>query len=125
MNLSPKKIIFLAVSNYLSAEENEKILKELSELKRMGDVTFLKIISSYFDFNRFKDKPFIKEDIWLYNYLMYEIVKKDNFNLLKIGEEISLKGKLPKKGLIKKYEEEILLPQKKYIDASGKIYFLD
>ncbi len=56
---------------------------------------------------------------------MYEIVKKDNFNPLKIGEEISLKGKLPKKGLIKKYEEEILIPQKKYLDASGKIYFLD
>ncbi len=48
MNLTPRKIIFLAVSNYLTAEENEKILKELSELKRIGDVTFLKIISSYF-----------------------------------------------------------------------------
>lgn len=87
----------------------------------MTDNSFLKIISKYFDFNDLKNKPFIKEDIWIFNYLMYEIKKKGNFNLLKSGEEISLKGSIPRKGLIIKYEKEIILPQYKLLESVNNI----
>jgi len=49
---------------------------------------------------------------------MYQTHHKDDFNPLKSGEEISLKGRLLKKGLIIKYENQIIIPQYKLLDAA-------
>ena len=113
MLLTPKHIIFVAVSNYLPVEQAAKLKTEISSFKRLPDLKFIKIIERYFDFNMLRDKPVIPEDIWLFNYLMYENKKKVNQNPLEIGDRINFKGRLLKKGLILKYETKIVLPQLK------------
>lgn len=113
MVLNPKQIIYLAISKYLSTEKKDSLIKELSKFDKLSDMKFIKIIETYFDFNLLKNKPKIPQDIWIYNYLMYENRKKDNQNIFDIGEKIEFKGKLLKKGLIVKYEKEITLPQLK------------
>jgi hypothetical protein len=99
MTYTPRFIIYLAVINYLSEEQIEKLKKELGESNLKQDRRFLTIIKKHFDIEQLKDKPFIWQDIWLYNYLHYEI-----------------KSRLPRKGLIAKYEREIIIPQKKFSD---------
>lgn len=121
MVLTPRKIIYLAVSNYLTPEISDALFDEISKRHPLTDNSFLKIVGKYFDFNLLKDRPFIKEDIWIFNYLMYQVKKNDDFNPLRSGEEISLKGRLPKKALIVKYENQIILPQYKLLESAHKI----
>ena len=100
MITSPRKVLYLAISNYLTPEKAEAFYEEVWKKHPLSDNAFLKIAGKYFDFNDFKNKPYIKEDIWLFNYLMYQLKHKDDFNPLWAGEKISLKGRLPKIGLI-------------------------
>jgi hypothetical protein len=118
MVFSPRLIIYLAVANYLPKNKADALLNEITKKPSMRDSTFLKIVAKYFDFKDFRDKPYIKEDIWLFNYLMYQVKQKDDFNPLKSGEEISLKGRLLKKGLIIKYENQIIIPQYILLDEA-------
>lgn len=96
MKYSPRSIIFTAVSRYISKEDVEKIKFELANENVKQDRKFLTVIKRYFDFNLMKDKPYIWQDIWVYNYLEYEIVSKFKRN-----------------GLIAKYEREIIIPCEK------------
>ncbi|MBX3164201.1 MAG: hypothetical protein KF900_06935 [Bacteroidetes bacterium] len=121
MTFTPRKIIFLVVSQYLTDATSEIILTEICKQRRLSDNTFIKIIEKYFDFKTLRDKPIIKEDIWIFNYLMYQVNHKGNFNPLNSGEEISLRGRLPKKGLIIKYEKQIILPQYKVLASAKEI----
>ena len=50
-----------------------------------------------FDVEIFKDKPILPEDIWLYNYIKYEITNRS----------------IPKSGLIALYERKIFIENKK------------
>lgn len=121
MAFTPRKIIYIAVSNYLTDDRAAALFDEISKRHPLTDNSFLKIIQEYFDFKLMRDKPIVKEDIWIFNYLMYQIKKKDDFNPLKVGEEISLKGRLPKKALIVKYENQIIQPQYKLLESAHKI----
>jgi len=96
MKYSPRIIIFTAVSRYLSKEDIEKIKFELANENVKQDRKFLTVIKRYFDFNLMKDKAYIWQDIWIYNYLEYEITSK-----------------FKRSGLIAKYEREIIIPSKK------------
>jgi hypothetical protein len=121
MVLSPKIVIYFAVANYLPKEKADALLNEIIAKQTLRDTTFLKIVGKYFDFKLMRDKPFVKEDIWIFNYLYYQCKKKDDFNPLKSGEEISLKGRLLKKGLIVKYENQIIIPQLKLLENAYEI----
>jgi hypothetical protein len=101
MRYTPRAIIFTAVSRYLSPEKMEEIKEELIKKNVKQDRAFLSVIKRHFDFNLMKDKPALWQDIWIYNYLEYEV--KNN--------------KLKPKGLIAKYEQEIVIP-------SGEVYKL-
>ena len=104
MTYSPRFIIYLAVINYLDEEKVTSLKKDLGESNLKQDRRFLSIIRKHFDFEQFKDKSYIWQDIWLYNYLQYEI-----------------KSKLHRKGLVAKYKREIILPQKKLLDKANEI----
>lgn len=121
MKLTSKHIIFIAVSNYINAEEADKIKTEIAKYKRLSDLKFIRIIEKYFNFNMLRDKPVIPEDIWLFNYLMYDNKKPEEQKLYEIGEKINFKGRLIKKGLIVKYENRVILPQLETLRSANKI----
>ena len=121
MKLTPKHIIFITVSNYLPAEQAAQLKNEICKFNRLPDLKFIKIVEKYFDFNTLKTKPLIPEDIWLYNYLMYDNHKKEDQKIFDIGEKINFKGRLLKKGLLVKYENKIIVPQLKALQGANMI----
>ncbi len=92
MNLSPLEIIFNQMCKYLNKDEEEKFIKKLSKLKWRDGRPFLKTLLKNFDIEVFKDSPLIPEDIWLYNYIKYEITSKS----------------IPYSGLIALYERKVI-----------------
>jgi hypothetical protein len=84
----PVYIIYTQACKYLSEEEKAELIKKINKLKRMYGKQHLKVILEHFDVELFKDKPIIPEDIYLYNYIKYDITEKA----------------LPRSGLIQKYE---------------------
>jgi hypothetical protein len=118
MRINPKHVILVAVSNYVSKVEMDQMKLEIGEAKRLTDDKFIRIIERHFDFKRLRDDPAVSEDIWLFNYLMYENHKKDNFSVIDTGEKISIKGKFQKKGLILKYYRQIVEPQLKALNEA-------
>ena len=89
MTLTPKHTIFIAISNYLTVEINKQLRTELSKNKSITSKKFIEIIEKYFDFKILRDKPIIPEDIWLFNYLMYDNAK--NQKLFDVAQECGIK----------------------------------
>jgi hypothetical protein len=98
-----------------------ELKNEISRYNRLPDLKFIKILEKYFDFKILRDSPVIPEDIWLFNYLMYENKRKDDQKLFEIGGKINFKGRLLKKGLIVKYENRIILPQLRALQGANMI----
>lgn len=121
MKLTPKHIIFITVSNYLSEEQAAQLKNDICKFTRLPDLKFIRVVEKYFDFNTLKTKPLIAEDIWLFNYLMYDNHKKEDQKIFDIGEKINFKGRLLKKGLLIKYENKIILPQLKALLQANMI----
>jgi hypothetical protein len=121
MILTPKHIIFIAVSNYLSVEDCIKLRTELSKNKSITGQKFINIIERYFDFKILRDKPLIPEDIWLFNYLMYDNRNKEKQMLFEIGEKVNVAAGLKRTPLIKNYESKIILPQLKGLQEANMI----
>ena len=94
---SPRYIIFWAVSNYLTESELELLIQDFIKGKGINHPRFLSIIKKHFDFERFRTHPVFWQDIWLYNYLMYDV--KDN--------------RLIRNQLIADYDRYILKPTSK------------
>jgi len=97
MKYSPRNIIFCAVSRYLDDTIYKKVMDQVGKEFPKQDRKFISIIKRYFDFELMKDKPYIWQDIWIYNYLKYDWA----------GHKFS------RSGLIAKYEREIVLPSEK------------
>lgn len=91
----PRHVIYWAVTNYVSEEVRLQIIADISVYKKLNDRLFLRVIKKHFNISRFKDEPFIWQDIWLYNYLTYDY-----------------KGGAMQKSnpLIRMYAKEILIP---------------
>ncbi len=98
-------IIFLAVCNYLTEEQIFALKSELSTSPKRSNQYFLTILKKHFDIEMFLKKPFIWQDVWIYNHIMYD----------------SGKSWSRKNGLLAKYEREILLPQKKLLETANKL----
>jgi len=96
MRYPPLYIIVTQACNYLTEEEAKELNKKLSKINNYGGRVFLKAFLKNFDIELFKDKPLIPEDIWLYNYIKYEITNTS----------------IPRVGLIDLYEKRILLKKK-------------
>lgn len=80
--LLPRYVIYWAVTNYVSEAVRQNIIADLTAYKKLNDMLFLRVIYKHFNINRFKDEPFMWQDIWLYNYLTYDYkggaMKKSN-----------------------------------------------
>ena len=109
MTLTPKHTIYIAVSNYLTVEINKQLRTELAKNKTIPSKRFIEIIEKYFDFKILRDKPLIPEDIWLFNYLMYDNAK--NQKLFDVGEKVNISKGLRRTPLIRKYESKVIIPQ--------------
>jgi len=93
MKYNPVYIIYTQALNYLCEEERNILNKKLSKYKSYS-LPFFKNLLLNFDIEKFKTNPVIPEDIWLYNYIKYEVTNK-----------------IPKSKLISKYEKEIFIPK--------------
>jgi hypothetical protein len=96
MQYPPVYIIFAQACKYLPLEEETILINKLYKLNKFYGRPFLKILLKNFDIEVFKDNPIIPEDIWLYNYIKYEITSKT----------------IPRTGLIAKYEKKVFLKNK-------------
>ncbi|PKH68143.1 hypothetical protein CXF59_04920 [Flavobacterium sp. ALD4] len=96
MKYPPLYIIHTQACKYLTTEEAADLNKKLSKITIYGGRIFLRTFLKNFDIEVFKDKPLILEDIYLYNYLKYEITKTS----------------IPRIGLIDLYEREVFLKTK-------------
>lgn len=94
MKNSPLYIIYTQACKYLTEDEVKDLSDKLAKGTDKQGRIFLRIFLQNFDIELFKDKPLIPEDIWLYNYIKYEITSK----------------KIPRIGLIKLYEKTIFKP---------------
>jgi len=103
---SPRYIIFWAVSNYLTAAGEEALITDLVKQNPIQDRKFLRIIKEHFDFEKFIKDPFLKEDAWLYNYMQYE-----------------MDGKMERKGLMRQYDREVVIPAVKLTDKLKAVIY--
>jgi hypothetical protein len=105
MHCPPQMVVYLAVCNYLTEAEVAALKNDLSQCNARSNQRFLQILSKHFDIEVFLKKPFVWQDIWLYNHIMYD------------------KGKSwsRKNGLVAKYEREIILPQKHIVEEAKQL----
>lgn len=106
--MRPREIIYHVVKKYLDEKTIELIRNDLGKMN-YGDIKFIKLLEKHFDFSILIKNPIDPQDPWIYNYLYYETRKKDNQNPLQIGDRINFQGSLPKKGLVQKYLNEVIL----------------
>lgn len=90
---TPRQIIFWAVSNYLSGSELEALINDFTKGSINKRPKFLETIARHFDIERFHTDPVFWQDIWLYNYIIYDI-----------------DGKMKRNQLIVDYENTIMIP---------------
>jgi hypothetical protein len=111
--LHPKHVVLLAICNYLTDLEVKEVYQILGSKKRWEGKSLLLLLNKYLDFECLRIKPFIPQDIWVYNYLFFECNKTINpFNKGFQLHKMSFSFKRTK--LISQYEKEIITPQ---IDA--------
>ncbi|MFK7059732.1 hypothetical protein V3Q90_06300 [Flavobacterium oreochromis] len=73
MKLAPITIIKMRVFDYLSVEEQNVLISKFPKSKSRRKE--LNTILKHFDIEVFLKSPKMEEDIWLYNYIKYEITK--------------------------------------------------
>ncbi len=107
MKYHPQKIIYWAVSRYLTIEELDKLKNDLINYKSsnaisfsgkitLRDNMFLTKVKKHFNLERMLKNPLIPEDAWLFNYIEYDT-----------------KPSFPRNKLISRYEREIVLLSEK------------
>lgn len=106
MKYPPVYIIYKQACKYLTSDEVVKLEKKLEKYKDFKGRPFYKALLKNFDIEVFKDNPLIWEDIWLYNYIKYEVT--DDY--------------FPRIGLIAKYEKEIFKPNLKKDEKAEQNY---
>jgi len=95
MKYDPKYIIFYAVVKYWSEEQLEKFKKALAKKNPSQNRAFVTVVKKFFDLERLKDNPMAWQDIWVYNYIQYDMKNRDSY-------------------LLRRYEEEVIIPVEKY-----------
>jgi hypothetical protein len=98
MKHSPRNIIFCAVSKYLDDKTYKKVMDQIGKEFPQQDRAFISIIKQHFDFELMQNRPVIKQDIWIYNYLKYDW---DNHKFKRSAR------------LLVKYEKEVIIPSEK------------
>ena len=86
-------VIFTAIQNYLN-EAQVKNLREQLGRRKLGDKEFINTVKKHIDLELLRTKPFIWQDIWIYNYILYDF-----------------KTKFVRNKLIIRYITEIIIPK--------------
>lgn len=121
MLLSPKQVIFIAITRYLTPDQTDAFKTECKSFLRLPASKFIKISAKYFNFESLKTKPVQPEDIWIYNYLMYDTQRPENSKIFDLGNKIEFTGKLPRTLLIRNYEKKIIRPHFERYREAGLI----
>ena len=95
MKFSPINLITLRVLDYLDVKKQNNKLEKLYKQKTARKQ--LEVILKCFDIQNFIINPKMEEDVWLYNYISYEITSK----------------KFPRSNLLARYETKYLKMNKK------------
>lgn len=90
MKFHPIDILKIRVLDYLNNEDQISLIEKIAKKKTQREV--LSVILKNFDIDIFKNSPLMLEDIYLYNYIKYEITS----------------SKFPRTSLIMKYERRLL-----------------
>lgn len=68
----PRAVLTKVISRYLNAREYKAFIKELSAFEEVSDPLFVEIMNKHFDIERWRTSPIVKQDLWLYNYFVFE-----------------------------------------------------
>ena len=93
MRYHPRYIVFWAASRYMTETQIEIFRQDIGKISRVSVVRFVAELNKHFSLDTMLKNPQIREDAWIYNYLMYDCRK----------------GFVRTK-LIKRYEKEVVLP---------------
>jgi hypothetical protein len=72
MKFHVKYVLFFAAYRILSPNERKALIEDFAREKPSNLRKFMAVLNRHFEILWLKDKPFIWQDIWLYNYLTYE-----------------------------------------------------
>lgn len=91
MKRPPNYILLKQALRYLPESEKLDLINKLSTLNSLHK-PFYNCLIKNFDIEVLRTKPLIWQDIWLYNYIKYDV-----------------EDKLKRNGLIAKYEREVFI----------------
>jgi len=73
MKYNPKYIILTTIYRYMDEPAIEDLKKDLAKISPRSHKKFLELIRKHFDINILRTKPLIPEDVYIYNYLTFEL----------------------------------------------------
>ena len=88
-------ILLWVARNYLSRGKYMDLINDLAKTQ-FGDVIFMKKFQNHIDIEMLRKNPVVWQDIWIYNYIIYDFPVKRKFKRTD--------------KLILQYEREILIP---------------
>lgn len=92
MKYHPNLIIYKVFRRYLTDEEKSEFDNLRMNYKDLRSKHFYNAMLKFFDVEKLRLEPLLWQDIWLYNYINFEV-----------------NDKLRRSGLISKYEKEIFI----------------
>ncbi len=75
MKYHPNLIIYKVFNRYLSENDQAKFEKQLVKYKDRRSKHFYNGMIRHFDIEKLRVEPLLWEDIWIYNYCNYEVIK--------------------------------------------------
>jgi len=78
----PRAVITKVISRYLSPEAFKAFMKELSIYEEVPDTLYVEIMKKHFDIEKWQTAPIIRQDVWLYNYFVFEYEDKLKYTKL-------------------------------------------
>ena len=83
----------------------EKFKKALAKRNPTQDRAFVTLVKKHFNLEVLKDKPIVWQDIWVYNYILYDM-------------------RSHRIRLIAKYEKQVILPVEAHFKEVCKMLFI-
>ena len=109
LKYEPRQILLWVARNYLTRSKYLDLINDLAR-SRFGDVIFLNKYQKHIDIELFRKNPVVWQDIWIYNYIIYDFPIKRKFKRID--------------KLIMRYEREILIPtENSFLELKNELNF--
>jgi hypothetical protein len=79
---APKLVVLWALLRYIDPALRKLLLQDMRSRKRLSDIQLLDHVKQAVDIERLRTEALQWQDIWVYNYLLYEFKGKFNRSLL-------------------------------------------